>query len=619
MDRVSVSETEGHRFDSCWVHHFIFMVNDQMLKYTITLDQNRHVYIVNLEFTPITHSVTLKLPTWIPGSYMIREFSKNITALYASQKKLSLPSLQINKNSWQISASSTQEVVTVHYEVYAYDSGIRSAYLDSNRGYFNPSSLCLYIEGSEFNNHEVMFSNLPKTWNVVSGLACDTDSYTARSYDELIDHPFELGELTKISFLVKDTPHFLVLSGNIHQNFSSGRFIADISKICNTAIDLFGGVAPFASYTFLLNLSGEIFTGLEHRNSTALMAPYYALPDLAVEISDDYLKLLCLISHEYFHSWNVKRIKPQVFNPYNLENENYTKLLWWFEGVTSYYDDLIVYKAGLIDQKRYLQLILDNINNVYKFQGATTQTLTNSSLTSWIKYYRQDENSPNSIVSYYVKGALVGMCLDLLIRDGSKGLYSLDTVLLGLYNKWLNDEQGIDEDQLPELIKEFTKLDLHSEINEFVETTHNLPLKKLLDLFGLDLISQIGHYADMPKISDMADKLPDIFDSKPDLGIKLVKAALGYKITQVYDGSCGQASGLAAFDIIIALNGTLLSNWDKQISLYHIGDTVQLSLFRQDRLLEIPVLISETKLSLSYLQIKDQLKLDAWLNHKKSA
>ncbi|HLX54218.1 MAG TPA: PDZ domain-containing protein [Aquella sp.] len=583
-----------------------------MIKYTISLARNTHTYKISLQFEPQNNQSILKLPTWIPGSYMIREFSKNIVEISASQNGNNIQCEQINKNAWQISGYKLHNSIEVKYEVYALDFGIRTAYLDNKRGYFNATSLCLYVVGCEHLNHVIQFTDMPNTWNIATGLVSQDNQYLAANYDELIDSPFELGEFIRLSFTVKDVPHYIVLSGTIAPNFDSQRLIDDVIKICETQIEMFGGVAPFSDYTFLLYLGGEIYTGLEHRNSTALMAPYYSVPTHHMDkINDDYLKLLGLFSHEYFHLWNVKRIKPQVFNPYDLQNENYTGLLWWFEGITSYYDDLVLYRAGLIDKKRYLQIILDNINNVYKFSGTTRQTLTNSSLTSWVKYYRPDENSPNSLVSYYIKGALVGLCLDLDIRSKTNNKKSLNDVLLGLYNKWLDDGLGIDEDELPQLIKKYTGCELSEEILAYTTTTANLPLEQLFKTYGLELIKTSGNYTGSGKVLEEIDKLPE--NNKLNLGIKVVKENIGYKVINVYNNSPAD-SGIAANDLLIAIDNIKLTDLDKQLNLYTANSKPCFTLFRQEQLRTICVSPKSNLTNIYHIKIVDENQLANWLS-----
>lgn len=585
-----------------------------MINYQITPQINSHTYLITLQFTSTKTKHILKLPSWIPGSYMIREFSKNIVNIAAIQGSKTIECTQTEKNTWVLPKLKIGGVVNITYTVYAYEFGIRTAFLDFNRGYFNSTSLCIYVEGKEDSVHTITLNHLPKGWQIATGLTkISANQYRAKDYDELIDCPVELGKFTRWEFKVKDVTHYFILSGTVCPNIDKKRFLSDVSKICKTEIDLFGGIAPFESYTFILYLGTEIYTGLEHRNSTLLMAPYYSMPMTnQVGISDAYLKLLGLISHEFFHTWNVKRLKPQVFSPYNLNSENYTKLLWWFEGITSYYDDLILRRAGLIDNKQYLTLITENINSVYKYNGTKEQTLANGSLVAWIKYYRQDENSPNSLVSYYVKGSLVGLCLDLLIRDATKSKKSLDDVMIGLYKKWQVDGLGIMEDEIPKLIKQYTGCGLSNEIQKFVETCDELPLGDLLAKFGVIIHKLKNRCHD--EIGSVIDKISDLPTSvKFDLGCKLTKESLGYKINYIYTGSIAESVGLAANDVIIAIDNIKLTDFAKQIDLYKKGSKIILTIFRQEQLINVSLKLQQSGFDISYLRVADDKKLANWL------
>ncbi len=579
-------------------------------KYIITPQTAAHHYLVKLVFTAHAQSHQLTLPVWIPGSYMVREFSKNIIKLTATRNSQAIISHQVDKNNWLLEDLTAGDQVEASYNVYAYEYGIRTAFLDAKRGYFNPTSLCLSVAGYEDEIHQVQFVDLPTDWQVACGLPADVNEvFSAQNYDELIDSPFELGTFERLEFSVAGVNHYLILSGTIPP-FDRERMIRDMQKICDYQIKLFGGVAPYSGYGFILNLSGEIYTGLEHRNSTLLMAPYYAMPNLNHSNDEDYIKLLGLISHEFFHTWNVKRIKPQVFTPYNLEQENYTKLLWWFEGVTSYYDDLVLYRSGVIDREKYLGFITDNLNNVYKFAGVTQQTLANSSLTSWIKYYRQDENSPNSIVSYYVKGSLVALCLDLLIREQSK--FSLDDVMRYLFKQWQQNPAGIGEDEIPSLIKAATEVDLTEFIRLATETTEALPFKDLLAQFGLNLTERIaknhqdgGKYKAQPDLATPAVTL--------DLGAKLDKQSLGYQVKNVYADTPAQAAGLAAGDLIVALNNVKLTNLEKQLAFVMPNEEIMLTLFRQEQLLNVSLKPTQSVATVLELSLADAELLNNWL------
>lgn len=457
------------------------------LNYEITPLINQHIYRVKLTFSPSHTTYLLKMPTWIPGSYMIREFSKQLNSIKAYQKTL-LKIAQLTKNSWQICDIAPGEIITIEYDIYAAEIGIRTAYLDFNRGYFNPTSLCLSVVDCENLPHLIEVKSLPDNWAIATSLVKTAHhSYLAVNYAELIDSPFELGDFIKFEFEIDGVLHYLILSGTIVP-FNEARLIADIGKICQYQIKLFANQIPYGNYTFILNLTGEVYTGLEHHASTLLMAPFYALPNLQGSNDDDYHKLLGLISHEFFHTWNVKQIKPQAFMPYNLDTENYTSLLWWFEGVTSYYDDLVLYRTGIIDQSKYLNIIVENLNSVYKYNGVNVQSLAESSFNAWTKYYRQDENSPNSVVSYYVKGALVTMCLDLLIRQNSN--YSLDDVMRHMYKLYLENNSGIAENSIARLIFDATGVNLADFINLASQTTHMLPFDQIMSKVGLELIKR---------------------------------------------------------------------------------------------------------------------------------
>lgn len=580
------------------------------ISYQITPRPEAHLYQVELSFMATSSSQELSLPVWIPGSYMVREFSKNIIRLDAVQRQAKLVSEQVSKNTWLISGLEIGVKVNVNYTVYAYEYGIRTAFLDHTRGYFNPTSVCLSLVGCEDIQHTVNLVDLPKNWQVACGLSSPVpNSFVAQNYDELLDMPFELGAFKRLEFKVAGVSHYLVLSGTILP-FDEVRILADMYKVCEYQINLFGGIAPYQDYTFILNLSGEILTGLEHRNSTLLMAPAHSLPNLNRSNDEDYIKLMGLISHEFFHTWNVKRIKPKIFTPYNVGEENYTKLLWWFEGVTSYYDDLVMYHTGIIDQAKYLNIIVDNLNNVYKFAGVTEQSVANSSLTSWVKYYRQDENSPNSIVSYYVKGSLVALCLDLLIRDQSE--FSLDTVMLYLFKQWQENPIGVGEDEFPAIIKAATGVDLADFIRSATETTEMLPYVKLLAKFGLNLTTRSAkNYQDSGKFNLDAVSQPEI--TVGDLGVKLEKQSLGYVVKNVYVGTPAARAGLAANDLIIAFNQVKLSNLEKQLGFVQIGESIELSVFRHERLLTFNLELTSCASTIFELNLSDSRLLANWL------
>jgi predicted metalloprotease with PDZ domain len=588
-----------------------------MISYIITPKPYKNILNIRLSFVATNKIHELKLPTWIPGSYMIREFSKNIINVEFAAPATGATVEQIDKNTWQICGVKPRQKLTLIYDVYAYDFGIRTAYLDENRAYFNSTSICLYLVGGENLPHQVQIAELPSTWQIATSLYNpSSNTYIADSYWRLIDCPFEMGVLSVLEFKVCGVQHKIVLSGIISANFDAKQLINDVKKICQTQVRLFNakGKAPFTQYIFLLHLGGEIYTGLEHCDSTALLAPYFSLPSHhATNRSDDYVKLLGLISHEYFHAWNVKRIKPQQFNPYNLDTENYTTLLWWFEGVTSYYDDLMLYRSGIIDDKKYLSLMLNNVNSVYKYAGVDKQSLANSSLTSWIKYYRQDANSPNALVSYYIKGALLGAFLDITIRNKTKGKNSLDDVLRGLYNKWCSDGLGVQDENFIKLIQNFVACDITKEINQFVYTTKPLPLKKLFASVGLELIELINRaFSEVGLVVENNQQIPT---PKFELGAKLSQQAIGFKVITVYNNSLASKLGLCPDDLLIAINGIKLTDINRQLAELSLSAPLEIAYFRREVLHSVTKTLPDSQsCKVYYMRVVNSSKLNTWLS-----
>lgn len=549
-----------------------------------------HCFEITLKVAkPAKKGQVFTLPAWIPGSYLIREFSRHIVSIQASSAGKEVGLCKLDKHTWQ--AEPVAGSLTLVYQVYAYDLSVRGAYLDEERGFFNASSVFLAVEGYESVACTVEI-RAPKgkafaDWKVASSLpALEIDRngfglYRAGDYDELLDHPVELGAFQSVSFKACGVPHQFVVSGRFRGDLK--RLARDTKKICEYQIRLFGKPAPFERYVFMLYVGKDIYGGLEHRASTALVANRDDLPQAEeVAITDGYLKLLGLISHEYFHSWNVKRIKPAAFSPYDLSREGYTRLLWAFEGITSYYDDLTLLRCGLIDSKRYLGLLAQTISGVERGAGRLKQTLEESSFDAWTKYYRQDENSPNSIVSYYTKGALAALALDLTIRQQTNGQQSLDDVMRALWQKWQADGKGLAENEWEQIAQQVTGLDLQAFFDSALRSTADLPLANLLATQGLDMCwDYADHAGDAGGIGPVAaGRQP-----RASLGVKTAPDQQGLRIVSVMDGSAAQQAGLAGGDVLIALDGLKVADLDKMLARYAVGECVTLHLFRRDELL----------------------------------
>lgn len=570
-----------------------------------------HCFEITLQLDkPASGGQVFSLPAWIPGSYLIREFSRHIVSIQASSAGKSVGLRKLDKHSWQ--ADPVSSSLTLVYQVYAYDLSVRGAYLDDSRGFFNASSVFLSVAGREHEACEVEIrpakGKAHADWKVATALPAvkvkksGFGLYRAANYDELLDHPVELGDFHTVSFKACGVPHQFVVSGRFRGDLK--RLARDTKKICEYQIRLFGTPAPFERYVFMLYVGKDIYGGLEHRASTALVANRDDLPDFdQTEISDGYLKLLGLISHEYFHSWNVKRIKPAAFSPYDLRSEGYTRLLWAFEGITSYYDDLTLLRCGLIDNKRYLGLLAQTISGVQRGAGRLKQTLEESSFDAWIKYYRQDENSPNSIVSYYTKGALAALALDLTLRERSQGVTTLDDIMRALWTKWLADGKGLAEQEWEEIAQQVAGFSLQDFFDQALRSTTDLPLPQLLLSQGVDMNwDYADHAGDAGGIGlPVPQRKP-----KASLGVKTQADPAGLRLTHVYDGGAAQEAGLAGGDILLAVDGLKASDLDKTLSRYRVGESITLHVFRRDELLVREVCLQAQPQTTCRLQLQEK-------------
>ena len=458
------------------------------LHYRVQLhDLHAHLYRITLTIAQPSAQQRVSLPVWIPGSYLVREFAKNLQNLQAQQGGHAITIQQLSKHQWQLNCQAGQPL-ELNYEVSAYDTSVRTAWLDQRRGFFNGTSLLLRVHGQETQTHglHISPSSEAPTWQLATGLTpVDTDAqgfglYTAAHYDELVDCPVEMGNFWSGCFTARGVPHRFVVAGAA-ASFDGERLLRDTQKICEQEID-FWGQAPHASYVFMLNATHDGYGGLEHCNSTALICSRADLPRTGVDkASDGYIQLLGLISHEYFHTWNVKRLRPVELVPYNYDQENYTELLWFFEGFTSYYDDLLLRRAGLIDNAAYLKLITKTLNQVQQTPGRKVQSVAQSSFDAWVKYYRQDENTANATVSYYTKGALVAMCLDLQLRR--EGQTTLDAVMRGLWQRCKG--AAMTEADVLAVLQELSGRSWQAELQAWVHGTDDLPLPDLLKSHGV--------------------------------------------------------------------------------------------------------------------------------------
>ncbi len=541
------------------------------------------------------------LPAWIPGSYLIREFSRHVVSIHAYSEGRALALARIDKQRWQAEAVPAPVVLT--YLVYANDLSVRGACLDGARGFFNGSSVFLAVAGQEEAACTVeIVQPAGKAWQVATSLPRagakqgGFGRYRAASYDELIDHPVEMGVFSHIGFKACGVPHELVIAGRHDADLK--RLKRDIRKICEAQIRFFGEPAPFERYVFLVLALGEGYGGLEHRASTALICSRNDLPlEHETGIKPGYRQFLGLVSHEYFHAWNVKRIKPAAFAPYALDREAYTRLLWAFEGITSYYDDLFLRRAGLIGEQEYLDLIAQSMTSVQRTPGRQVQTLEEASLDAWIKYYRQDENSPNSLVSYYVKGALAALCLDLTLRLKTGGIRSLDDVMRALWQRFGKDFErhgrGVAEHEWEAVAEEVAGIPLGDFFDRALRSTGELMLAELLEKFAVRTQLRVATGS-----SDKGGWQNELPKPSPTLGVRTASEQGMLRLSHVLNKSAAEAAGLAAGDLLVALDGLRItpSNLDTLLAGRAPGKKRELHFFRRDELMQariVPQLAAE--------------------------
>ena len=581
------------------------------VRYTITpVDPHAHLFRVRLTIAaPDPDGQVLRLPAWIPGSYMIREFAKHIVRIEAHAGCGAVALCKGDKDTWH--AAPCTGPLTVDYDVYAWDLSVRAAHLDATHGFFNGTSVFLAVVGQQRQPVEVTLEppSLPgKPWEVATTLPrldaapWGFGTYHAADYDELVDHPVEMGTFTRVSFEACGVPHDVAITGR--HRCDTDRLVADLTAICEQHIRMFGEPAPVDRYLFQVMAVGDGYGGLEHRASTALICKRDDLPQVGVaEVTDGYRTFLGLCSHEYFHTWNVKRIKPRVFVPYDLARESHTTLLWAFEGITSYYDDLGLLRAGRIQVADWLKLVGQTATRVYRGTGRLKQSLSDSSFDAWTKFYRQDENAPNAVVSYYAKGALAAMALDLHLRQVTDDRVSLDDVMRTLWARY-GDGSGVPEGDVEAVASELAGVDLTPFFDHAVRGTEDLPLDALLARVGVRLRFRAST-GDKDTGGTPAKADGTHLADPGDLGVKVTSVGHGAKLAQVLDGGAARAAGLSADDVVVAVDGLRVtaSNLTARVRSYPAGTTVEVVAFRRDELLQVPVTLLPPDPTTAWLEL----------------
>ena len=561
------------------------------IRYTVTPRPTAHKFDVVLEIdAPSPSGHVLSLPAWIPGSYMIRDFAKHIVTLEASCDGQPIRAQKRDKQTWVL--QPTDGPVQVRYSVHAWDLSVRKAHLDATHGYFNGTSLFFRVEGGDETLCEVVLvqpdgpqyadwrvaTTLPRT----SGEALAFGRFQAKDYDELIDCPVEMGTFVHARFEAGGIPHEVALTGVFTVDLD--RLCADLKAICEEHLQRMGTPTDLDRFLFQIMVVGSGYGGLEHRTSTSLICSRDDLPQKGdTEIGNGYRTLLALASHEYFHLWNVKRIKPARFTPFDLSQESPTTLLWAFEGFTSYFEPLALVRCGLIDRSSWLELVGRKLSDVMRRPGRHLQSVADSSFDAWTKFYQQDEDAPNAIVSYYSKGSMVALALDLTLRlDGGT---SLDEVMRALYTRYGETGQGVPEDGIQAAVAELSSLELSEFFEEALYGTGDAIWDRLVGLLERAGIQTAlrpregtgdrGGKAGKAKESEWA--------SRGDLGILLRPG--GTTVRFVLADSPAMHAGVAPGDVIVAMNH-LKAGADLPDRIAHLNpdEEAVLHVFRRDEL-----------------------------------
>ena len=571
--------------------------------YTVSMPRP-HTHLLEVEIRisrpkEMAYTIDLVMPIWTPGSYMVREFARHVQDFKATDgagKELSW--IKLDKNTWRVTTVNALDWRAT-YRVYANELSVRTNELNSEHAFWNNAALLMYPRGYLSAPSTIQIV-APQPWKVATALPPESgrkNTFRAENFDVLYDSPVEVSDFKTIAFEVKGVPHRIVIDGE--GNYDAEKMRVDVKKIVETQIELMGGEFPYPDYTFFLHLRSNAGGGLEHRNSTALGYPRFGFGpgrgeggDAAVPSAPQqrtYRGFLSLVSHEFFHLWNVKRIRPDALGPFDYTKENYTKLLWVAEGITSYYTRLTLRRAGLISDQDFLRDTATAIDNLQKTPGRLVQSLEESSFDAWIKYYRQDENSVNSQISYYDKGAIVGLLLDLEIRK--RGSKSLDDVMRYLYQEFYRPGRNYTPEDFQKACELMAGGSLDPFFARYVRGREELDYNGALAAAGLRL-----------------DTVGSTNPGRAYLGADLAQEQDRLMVKRVYAGSPAYEQGLNTGDQILALNNMRATRefFDARLAEKRPGDLITLTIFRFDDLSSLPIKLGHTPRGSSRVVVVDK-------------
>lgn len=515
-------------------------------------------------------TIDVKMPVWTPGSYLVREYARHVEGFgVCGPDGGVLPFEKVNKNTWRITAGKADKLV-VQYRVYGFEISVRTNFIDDSHAFLSPAATFMYVDGLLKIPADVTVIPHPAWSTVSTGLEPvpgRPHTFRAADFDILFDTPIEVGNQDVFTFEAAGVLHEIAMVGG--GNYDKERLKRDCATIVEEATRIFGS-NPNKRYVFIVHNYQSGGGGLEHLNSTVLGASRYGYAN-----ERSYVGFLGLVAHEYFHLWNVKRLRPRELGPFDYDTENYTKLLWIMEGFTAYFDNLILRRCGFLSESGYLQALINDISTVENRAGKDVQSAAMASFDAWIKYYRPDENSANTSVSYYNKGALLGMLLDVKILTATGGQKRLDDVLRAAYEQfYLKENRGFLLEEFQALAERIAGVPLN-DIFEAAQTTGPLDYNRYLNAVGYELVDY------------------NAGREVPDLGVSTSASEGKLTISAVYRGTSAWESGINVRDELIAVNGDRMDPNGRELTRVlesaAVGDTLKVLIARDGRVRELSV------------------------------
>ncbi len=533
---------------------------------------NSHYFQVEMNVAKLKDDfITVKMPVWAPGSYLTREFARHVNRVKATDENGNNLNVQkISKNAWKIDTKGIKNV-QINYEVYAFELSVRTSFLDDSHGYVNGTSMFMYLNGHKDLSGKLSINLHPSFSKISTALkSSGNNTFDFNDYDHLVDCPIEMGNQKEFHFEAAGVDHTVAMYGE--GNYDIPTLQRDMAKIVE-AETIIMGENPNKEYLFIIHNITVPSGGLEHKNSTTLQVNRWTYS------GDKYLGFLSLVAHEYFHLWNVKRMRPKSLGPFDYDNENYTDLLWVMEGFTSYYDELALRRAGFYSEDDYLGKLFGTLNYVENQPGNAVQPVAHASFDAWIKAYRSNENSVNTTISYYSKGQILAAMLDLYIINKFKGEKSLDNFLQELYqNFYKKKDIGYTEEEFQKALEKFLGENMDWFFKNYVYDTKTIDYAKFFKGVGLD-------------ISDQSN------GPTPTLGIRTKNSSGKLIISTVYKGSAAEKQGLSVNDEIIAVDGYRVnkSDFEAMMSKKGNGERFEIVVSRDNIIKTYPMKMGENK------------------------